>query len=306
MVNLSSKYLSYFDFKLLNRNLNFIPNPGKLNIKTFEKDVTKFSRKIMIQAHFGPQCKDNSNMFQPISKSTWTPPNPDHTVKTFIKSLGKDLLNNIENHVIKQNISKEEIKSLNKLESLDDDIITRADKGGAVVILDIKKIGSSLTKDDARAPRFYLLPKIHEKNNPGRPVVSSIDSPSSNIFNYVDFHLQPIVQSLKSYIKDTTDFINKLDALIDIPKDLYLVTLDVKSLYTNIPYTEGIQAFANALESKSPPNTSNQVLLKFLNLILTCNILYSMINITGCIMGNKCAPACANIFMCNFEQKYIF
>ena len=32
-------------------------NPGKLNIKTFEKDVNKFSLKIMIQAHFGPQCK---------------------------------------------------------------------------------------------------------------------------------------------------------------------------------------------------------------------------------------------------------
>ena len=139
VVNLSSKYFSYFVFKFLNRNLNFIPNPGKLNIKTFEKDVKKFSRKIMIQAHFGPQCKDNSNMFQPTSKSTWTPPNPDHTVKTFIKFLEKDLLNNIENHVIKQNLSKEEIKSLNKLKSMEDIIITRADKGGAVVILDIQE-----------------------------------------------------------------------------------------------------------------------------------------------------------------------
>ena len=44
-----------------------------------------------------------------------------------------------------------------------------------------KKIGSSLIKDDARTPRFYLSPKIHKKNNPGRPVVSSIDSSSSNI-----------------------------------------------------------------------------------------------------------------------------
>ena len=94
---------------------------------------------------------------------------------------------------------------------------------------------------------------------------------------------------------------------MNIPKDAYLVKLDVKSLYTNIPHTEVIQAIANALESTSLPNTSNRVLLKFLNLILTCNNFISndkhYKQLSGCIMGNKCAPSYANIFMGNFEQK---
>ena len=30
-----------------------------------------------------------------------------------------------------------------------------------------KKIGSLFITDDARTPRFYILTKIHKKNNPG-------------------------------------------------------------------------------------------------------------------------------------------
>ena len=33
----------YNDFKLLNKNLNFIPNPGRYNKHTFEKDTNAFS-----------------------------------------------------------------------------------------------------------------------------------------------------------------------------------------------------------------------------------------------------------------------
>ena len=52
-------------------------------------------------------------------------------------SIEKDLLNNITNKETNPNLSKEEINSLNKLKSRDDIIITHADKGGAVVIIDV-------------------------------------------------------------------------------------------------------------------------------------------------------------------------
>ena len=78
------------------------------------------------------------------------------------------------------------------------------------------------------------MPKIHKKNNPGRPVISSINCHTSNISKFVDYHLQEHVQNLPSYVKDTTDFINKIDDLA-IPEDSILVTMDVSSLYTNIP-----------------------------------------------------------------------
>ena len=47
---------------------------------------------------------------------------------------------------------------------------------------------------------------------------------------------------MPSYIKDTSDFINRINETKYINKDLILVTLDFKSLYTNIPNQEGIEA----------------------------------------------------------------
>ena len=71
-----------------------------------------------------------------------------------------------------------------------------------------------------RTPIFYLLPKIHKPGNPGRPIVSQIDSPTSRLPKFVDHYLKPFIQDIPSYIKDTTDFLNKLDSLGRIPQNI--------------------------------------------------------------------------------------
>ena len=59
---------------------------------------------------------------------------------------------------------------------------------------------------------------------------------------FIDSILKPYMESLPSYIKDTTDFINKIRQLHQLSKDSFLVTLDVGSLYSNIPHKDGIEA----------------------------------------------------------------
>ena len=51
-----------------------------------------------------------------------------------------------------------------------------------------------------------------------------------------------------SHIKDTTDFLNKLSNLGNLPNNAILVTLDVSSLYTNIPHNQGIDACRHFLD----------------------------------------------------------
>ena len=51
-----------------------------------------------------------------------------------------------------------------------------------------------------------------------------------------------MVKKLKSYVKDTTDFIKKIEPVDHVSDDSYLVSLDVRSLYTNIPHKERIEA----------------------------------------------------------------
>jgi len=91
---------------------------------------------------------------------------------------------------------------------------------------------------------FYLLPKIHKLNNPGRPIVSACSSPTERISEYLDFILQPIVQSLPSYNKDTNHALNLLDKVNTSPTfyPCLLFTLDVVALYTSIPHTDGLRA----------------------------------------------------------------
>jgi len=47
-----------------------------------------------------------------------------------------------------------------------------------------------------RTSRFYLLPKIHKPNNPGRPIVSACSCPTENISANLDEVLAPFVKSL--------------------------------------------------------------------------------------------------------------
>ena len=79
--------------------------------------------------------------------------------------------------------------------------------------------------------QFYLLPKIHKKNIPGRPICSSVAHPTSRMSKFVDAHIKKYVPTTKSYIRDTQDFITKIKQLGPIPEGAILVTLDVSSLY---------------------------------------------------------------------------
>ena len=89
---------------------------------------------------------------------------------------------------------------------------------------------------DSKIARFYLLPKIHKRLNnvPGRPAISNCGYYRENISAFLDFHMQPLAQAVKSYIKDTKDFLNKLPSVPKLPVNITLCTVDVVGLYPNI------------------------------------------------------------------------
>ena len=74
---------------------------------------------------------------------------------------------------------------------------------------------------------------------------------TAKMSHFVDMPLEKIVNEIKSHIKDTTDFINKIETITDLPENTIILTMDVKSLFTNIPNREGINAVAKALENQT-------------------------------------------------------
>ena len=64
-----------------------------------------------------------------------------------------------------------------------------------------KKIADGLKTSCPRTPHFYITPKIRKPGNPGRAVVSSVNCHTTSISEYIDYHLQPVVKQIQSYIK---------------------------------------------------------------------------------------------------------
>jgi hypothetical protein len=98
-----------------------------------------------------------------------------------------------------------------------------------------------LTPKDPKPGRFYFLPKIHNESNPGRHIVSANGHPTEKISKFIDFLLRPFVENLPSHIKDTTDYLKKMENLT-IPENITLASMDATSLYTSIPHDDGIAA----------------------------------------------------------------
>ena len=168
-----------------------------------------------------------------------------------------------------------------------------------------------LSTGGKRTSVFYLLPKIHKnlKNPPGRPIVSSIDCPTERISMMLDIILQPLLFTTRSYIKDTPDFLRKISIEIILPEENFF-TLDVSSLYTNIPFTESLRIMEEEFFPKTDCRIPTEYLVKLLELILKCNNFTfnrrHFLQVNGTAMGTRVAPTYANLFMAHFEEKYVY
>ena len=102
---------------------------------------------------------------------------------------------------------------------------------------------------------FYLKPKIHKPNNPGRPIISACSCPTELISSFLDKKIAPFVKSLPTYIKDTNHALNILKQFSFPGNNKFLFTMDITSLYTVIPNNEGLLAlkyFSTNAPSKNP------------------------------------------------------
>ena len=122
--------------------------------------------------------------------------------------------------------------------------------------------------------RFYLLPKIHKRlqNVPGQPAISNSGYYTENISAFLEFHLKPLAQKVKSYIKDTNDFLRKIASLPPLPDNIILCTIDVVGLYPDIPHDEGLIALRKSLESREDKTVSTDSLMDLAECILKKNI----------------------------------
>lgn len=161
-------------------------------------------------------------------------------------------------------------------------------------------------------PLFYTLPKIHKKSEgiiPGRPIVAGCQSLTEAISQYVDWYIKPIVWTLPSYLRDTSDFLSKL-LDVEISENDILCTMDVTSLYTNIPHDLGLSALEHYLKMRDADAPPATFLWDLAHIVLTMNY-FKFENkfyhqVKGTAMGSPFAPNYANLFMGKFEMDFVY
>ena len=121
--------------------------------------------------------------------------------------------------------------------------------------------------------KLYLLPKIHKrlKNVPRRPVISNCGMRTEKVSGFLDYHIKPVMQSGRSYIKDSGVFLKKIKNLGSLPENAILVTADVVGIYPSIPHEAGLQAFEEALENRDRKQISTDKLVKMAQFVLRNN-----------------------------------
>jgi hypothetical protein len=185
-----------------------------------------------------------------------------------------------------------------------------------------KKQLLNLTSYEVQCPKFYGVPKVHKAGCPLRPIVSQMNGPTRKLHDVLDTYLTVAEKQIPHLLQDTTAFINLLNNKQHLLRaDSILVTLDVVSLYTNIPQHEGTQLVADFYEETLPFWTLHDVglqpisrselvqLLQFSlqNTIFQFNNKYYKQNY-GCSMGAQSSVKFANIYMhkflTNFRNQY--
>ena len=173
--------------------------------------------------------------------------------------------------------------------------------------------------DLSRIPKFYIIPKLHKlspaKPFEARPLVSQVNSPTERASALLSDYLVGVVGVNHPWIiRDTLEFLGDIDALVIPPsEETWLVTVDVVSLYPSMNRARVVQAVFKAVVAHETKNSSHATLAHptatFISDLLTLVLDYGLFEfddgttrtlfnqITGSIMGVKCIPPCANLFM---------
>jgi hypothetical protein len=186
-----------------------------------------------------------------------------------------------------------------------------------------------LTKFHPQTPFLYGLPKLHKHTahfdlllpdsfgcisvDPPtdlrfRPIISSRFAPTSRLSAFLDELLKYFVPGVRSYLKDTFQFLDYLPRSTE--QDSMLVSFDVVSLYTSIPHDLGYQSLEfwfDKMDNVLPSRFDKRFILDGIKLILENNYFTFEDSIylqqSGTAMGTKVAPTYATLVMGFLEHN---
>lgn len=184
-------------------------------------------------------------------------------------------------------------------------------------IIDRLIITTSITKDEAKTlkcnngvfPKMYFQPKIHKDNTPLRPIVSFVGSPTYNLTKYLSKLINYAFIKDEFYTKNSFEIVSLLQGF-KVPPNYVMVSLDVISLFTNIPTDLTVQILIKKWNLIKPHcKLTLDEFTQLLNFVFDNS--YFNFNgkfykqIYGLGMGNCLSPCCSDIVMSELQRECI-
>ena len=220
--------------------------------------------------------------------------------------------------VMKKETYKKKLKELLQAEqfserkNLTDSVIMKIEKDINKELLAMKKkdeiseaMYNRLRSTGAQPARLYGLAKVHKQGTPLRPVLSLPGSSYDNLNKTLAMYFDEIEGA---NIETNTQMAREILEKTELDSDESIISLDVKSFYTNVPLREVVGiALRRLYEQVNPPETSSKTMKKLLNLAVSkvhfkCNGLWYEQK-DGLAMGDSLAAILADLWIKKYEPK---
>ena len=183
-----------------------------------------------------------------------------------------------------------------------------------------------------KSSNIYVTPKVHKSKTiiemckttcskyvhmpvpadlKGLPIIAGPVAPTQRLSELIEKLLSPLVMFLQSFIKDDWDFIRNIPPSVNFECDLFSV--DIVSLYTNIPHSLGVEAISyyfDKYRDKIPRCFTKEFMIESTLFILNNNnfffdeVCYHQKK--GTAMGIKFAPPYACLSVGYLEETKLY
>lgn len=151
-------------------------------------------------------------------------------------------------------------------------------------------------------PRFYGLPKIHKANCPLRPITSTLNSVGRYLSDIFLLMLDIVFSRSNFHIRDSYEFVDFINNT-EIDDDDILVSFDIVSMYTSIPFSLAFDLILSHAEKfEGFFNVDRALLSRSLEFLLKDISVFSALKRTfrfrsGLPMGSCLSPIVARLVM---------
>ncbi|CAF1200198.1 unnamed protein product [Rotaria sp. Silwood1] len=164
---------------------------------------------------------------------------------------------------------------------------------------------------------MYFNPKTHKDGTPFRPIMNTIDSPTTNISRLLDQLIRPIFNQKVSHttIVDGWHLIKRLRQYVNdghLKSTTLFCTFDINNLYTMLPQQQSLDIlveFFQTFQISNIHSIDHQTIRELARIVIEENVFvyrnkyYQQI--IGGAMGSPFTLTLANIFMWKWEKESI-